>query len=105
MLRHFHPSIKPLIKNQNLKIKHKQPKVRWEQGNETKLTNIDDCFDVTGKDMKFVILWSNPEQYKSDFHGYQSRPRDKATAKPFPKYGLTMTITSYLLLIVQNEFG
>ena len=87
---------KPFIKNQNLNINNKDDKLpfelwaRWGEDEELKLTNIDDYFDTMRKDMKFIILWLNPEQYKCNTYDYQSRPRDRATAKPFHKYGLTM---------------
>ena len=87
--------VQPLLPNDNLSIDDELPFEFWaewksdsdsEEYSHTKITDSIEEFDTNQKNMKFIVRWKYPNQYKyiANLYEMKQRPRDKSA--PLPLY-------------------
>eukprot|EP01083_Nonionella_stella_P304013 1054632_1 len=71
--------IQPLLHDKNLKISDELPFqfwATWGFNNHQKIyPHNGEVFDFNKRNLKFLVHWTNPKQYKSELYNMENRPR------------------------------
>ena len=110
---------KPFVADENIDVNdNNKPFVMqasWGYNNLQELTDNDEEFNLDERNMKFVIHFNDPQQYKNEFVLAENRPRDSSAPAPVDprtgrspddgddQYGRAITLEACIDAYVEEE--